>query len=169
LLVAGAAGWGCASEQIPEYGDPGQVAGGVGGGSDGSTTTGPPCNVDPACAVKFATDVFPALDTTAKCATGATCHGTSGTSPGGFTVEAGNPDSYYDVLTTFVIEAGGAYIVKCDPDNSKMLCNLKVTSGDTNPHGACGKVTMPVAPADALTLAQLTAIEDWIACGAPNN
>jgi hypothetical protein len=166
--------WGCASEEIPKYGDPAEVAGGVGGsGASGTTTTtgsggsGGACTPDDACAVKFAADVFPILDTTAKCAT-ALCHGDEGSSPGGFKVTAGDAASYYGVLTTFVLEGGGDYIVPCDPDSSKLLCNLKASDGD-NPRGECGKKTMPLSSSDAPTLAQIKDIEDWIACGAPNN
>jgi len=173
FLGACALGWGCASEEIPKYGDPSQVAGGVGGSgstttSSGTAGTGGACDPDPTCAVKFEADVFPILDATAKCATGALCHGTDGSSPGGLTLEAGNPDSYYDVLTSFVMESGDDYVVACDPGSSKLLCNLQASDGD-NPHGECGKAPMPVSPADAPTLAQIKVIEDWIACGAPNN
>lgn len=177
LIAACASALGCASEQIPSYGDPAQVAGGVGGGSGGGDTGAGgsggsggsvACEPDMSCAASWSTDVFPALDATAKCATGASCHGTDGTGPGNLTIEAGNADSYYEVLVSFVIESGDPYIVPCDPDKSTILCNLKASDG-TNPRGECGKLTMPVAKSDAPTLAQLQLIEDWIACGAPKN
>lgn len=170
-LVACAGLWGCASEEIPTYGVPAQISG-VGGGGNGTSSGGSGggggATCDPTCKATFAEDVFPVLDTTAKCATGALCHGADGSSPGDFQVTAADPDSYYDLLTTFVIESGEKYVVACDPDNSKLLCNLKVSDGD-NPRGACGKKLMPIDPADAPTLAQIKAIEDWIACGAPKN
>lgn len=167
VLAACAAAWGCASEEIPKYGEPAQGVGGSTGGTAGTGGTGGACEVDPACAVKFGTDVFPVLDTTSKCADAGLCHG-NGMSPGGLALEAGNAADYHGALTSFVLADGGKYVVPCDPGNSKLLCNLKVSDGD-NPHGECGKATMPVAAADAPTLAQLQAIEDWIECGAPNN
>lgn len=174
MLGCSASLGGCATEQIPNYGDPAQVAGGVGGGSSGTTTTGGDggsggsvaCDPDPACAVSFATEIFPVLDTTAKCADSGLCHG-NGSAPGNLDLTAGDAASYYDALVAYVIDGGGAYVVPCDPASSQILCNLKATDG-TNPNGECG-ATMPVAKNDAPTLAQLKKIEDWIACGAPNN
>jgi len=161
--------WGCASEEIPRYGDPQRVGGGIGGGAAGSTAsgggTGGACEVDTGCAVKFSTDVFPILDGKAKCATVSGCHGDS---KGGLSLTAGDIPGYYSALTAFKLKDGSPNIVPCDPAGSKMLCNLKLESG-TNPHGMCGSLLMPLNPADAPTLDQLTIIEEWITCGAPNN
>jgi hypothetical protein len=162
LLAAWAAGWGCASEEIPKYGDPSQVIGGGGDGGGGSTSTGTTCQADPACAVSFATDIFPVLNGQAQCAGGGLCHGNGG---GGITMTA-DAASFFQVLTTLQM-ATGKYVVPCDPASSQILCNLQVSDGPANPD-ACGAV-MPVAAADGPTTAQLKDIEDWIACGAPDN
>jgi hypothetical protein len=167
LLVAGSATWGCASEEIPTYGDPARVAGGVGGGGvGGSTTTSVMCDVDPACAVSFKDDIFPVLDTTSKCATTtAKCHGEG---IGNLTLVEGDAASYYKGFKECTVKNAGDCIVPCDPDSSKLLCNFKVSAG-TNKYGKCGKLTMPIKVADAPTEAQLQAIADWITCGAPDN
>lgn len=168
VLVGLSALWGCASEEIPRYGDPQRVGGGQGGSTTGTTTSGGgggACVVDMACAVSFKDEIFPVLDGKAKCASASFCHGAS---KGNLTLTAGDVASYYDALTTFKLQDGSPNIVPCDPAGSKMLCNLKVESG-TNPHGMCGSSLMPLNPADAPTLDQLTIIEEWITCGAPNN
>lgn len=169
LLLVAATAVGCASEEIPNYGDPARVAGGVGsggggeGGSGGGTGTGgAECTVDASCAVSFATDIFPVLDATSKCAD-ATCHAAG---VGDLTLVAGDAANYFAQLTKFKLGTD-PYIVACHPEQSKFPCNLKVSDG-TNPHDACGNA-MPLVAANAPTLAQLTAIEDWITCGAPNN
>jgi len=168
LLVIAAGVAGCASEEIPTYGDPARVAGGAGGAAGGgssaggNTGTGGACEVDDACAVSFKDDLFPVLDGTAKCAD-AGCHVTG---IGDLTLEAGNAANYYTQLTKYKLGAD-PYIVPCHPEQSKFPCNLKVADG-MNPQDACGN-TMPVATANAPTLAQLKQIEDWITCGAPDN
>lgn len=168
FLLALAAVWGCASEEIPRYGDPQRVGGGVGGTSTGTTSstgTGGTCTVDTGCNVSFKDDLFPVLDQKAKCAFSPGCHGDG---KGGLTLTEGDVAGYYDALTTFKLKDGSSNIVPCDPADSKMLCNLKVSSG-TNPHGTCGTQLMPPNPANAPTPDELTNIEDWITCGSPNN
>ncbi|MBK8253859.1 MAG: hypothetical protein IPK82_14495 [Polyangiaceae bacterium] len=167
FMVATVGLWSCASEEIPKYGDPAQVAGGVGGGTTSPTTGGSEeCVVDQNCDVKFKTQIFPWLDTVAKCADSG-CHADG---KGNLLLVAGDSDSYYDALTAYELDNApdvGPYVVPCAPDASKMLCNLKVSDGD-NPHGSCG-ATMPILAKNGPTLADLSALEDWIACGAPNN
>lgn len=165
-LVTCAACWGCASEEIPKYGDPAQVAGGVGGSGGGTSaggSGGAACVPDAACAVSFEADIFPVLDGTGKCASGSPCHGDGA---GDITIQ---PDaaSYLAVLKDISISTG-KYVVPCEPENSQILCNLKVSDAADNPHGECGK-TMPITAQDGPTVDQLKAIEDWIACGAPEN
>lgn len=166
-LLGLAAVWGCASEEIPKYGEPQRVGGGVGGGSGGSGTTssGGACEVDTACAVKFSADVFPILDGKAKCAFVPGCHGDG---KGGLTLTENDIPGYYSALTSFKLKDGSSNIVPCDLEGSKMLCNLRLNTGD-NPHGICGTQLMPPNPTNAPTLDELTIIEDWITCGAPNN
>lgn len=172
LLFAGA--WSCASEVIPNYGDPAQVAGGV-GGAGGAVTTGSTttveCEVDPDCAVSFKDDIFPILDRngTQGCAVsdGAIigCHSEG---KGNLTLVAGDPASYFKGLTEYVLDSPeGPYIVPCDPENSKISCNLQVADGE-NPQEFCG-AKMPLVKDSAPTTTELQAIKDWIACGAPDN
>lgn len=171
VLLAVLAGLtGCASEEIPKYGDPARVAGGAGGGGSGaggSGAGGSTCEVDASCAVSFTDDIFPVLDGKAGCAGTSGCHADG---KGSLTLLAGDADSYYDGLTAYQINnapAVGKYIVPCDPAASFLPCNLKVSDG-ANPHTACGS-TMPLVATNAPTLEELQDIEDWIACGAPKN
>lgn len=170
LLLALAGVWSCASEEIPRYGDPARVGGGQ-GGDTGTTTpsggggSGGACVVDEACAVSFKDAIFPVLDEKSKCAFSPGCHGDG---LGNLTLTAADVASYYDGLTALKLKDGTSNIVPCDPGSSKLLCNLNVSSG-TNPYGKCGSKLMPPAPANAPTVDDLKAIEDWITCGAPNN
>lgn len=178
LLLALAAGSGCASEVIPTYGDPAQVAGGVGGaggsvttgndGGGGGTTTSTPteCQVDPACAVSFLEDVLPVLDTKGGCAAASPCHQAGAK---GLTLMPADAAGYYAALTSYTLDdPADPYVVPCDPDKSTLLCNLQLSGGAENPFGTCG-TKMPISPDDGPTPAELDAIKDWIACGAPNN
>lgn len=173
LLFALLGAWSCASEEIPRFGEPGRVAGGVGaaggtggaGGSGGTTTKA--CTVDPACAVSFKKDIFPVLDTKSACASSPLCHGDG---KGNMTLIAGDSANYYTTLTTFVVNHepdSGPYIVPCDPAASKFPCNLQLSDG-MNPHAACASL-MPKVASKGPTLADLKKIEDWITCGAPDN
>lgn len=170
LLLTLAGLWSCASEEIPRYGDPARVGGGQGGdtgtsSSPGGGGSGGACVVDAACAVSFKDDLFPVLDGKSKCAFSPGCHGDG---KGNLTLTAADVGSYYEGLTKLKLKDGTSNIVPCDPAGSKMLCNLKVSSG-TNPYGKCGSQLMPLNPVNAPTTDDLKAIEDWITCGAPNN
>ncbi|MEZ4302383.1 MAG: hypothetical protein R3B70_46075 [Polyangiaceae bacterium] len=167
LAACSAALLSCASEEIPNFGDPAQVAGGVGGGSTGTTGSGGKCEVDAQCSVSFKDDIFPFLDGTANCAASG-CHADG---QGNLILEAGDAAGYYDALVAYQLDNPpdvGAYVVPCSPAQSKILCNLKVSDLADNPNGACG-VTMPIVAKNGPNEAQLQAIEDWIACGAPDN
>lgn len=165
VLVGLAGIGGCASEEIPRYGDPQRVGGGVGGTTSGTTSSTVACEVDPTCGVSFKDEIFPVLDTKSKCAATPGCHGDG---QGNLTLTAGDADSYYTGLTALVLKDGSPNIVPCDPAGSKMLCNLQISDGD-NPHGTCGSKLMPLNPNNGPTLDDLANIEDWITCGAPNN
>lgn len=159
----------CASEEIPRYGDPARVGGGQGGDtgttSPGGGGAGGACEVDAACAVSFKDDLFPVLDQKSNCAFTPGCHGDG---KGNLSLTPGDVASYFDGLTQLKLKDGSSNIVPCDPAGSKLLCNLKVSSG-TNPWGTCGTQLMPLNPVNAPTTDDLKAIEDWITCGAPNN
>lgn len=181
LLVVLTGAGSCASEEIPNYGDPAQVAGGVGGAGGSATTTNAgggtggttssTCDVVEDCDVSFVDDIFPILDKggTQGCAvtTGGAlpCHSES---KGNLTLIAGDPASYYAALLAYDLDdPAGPYIAPCDPDGSKILCNLQVSDGEA-PAETCGTL-MPLVKANAPTQVQLQALKDWIACGAPDN
>lgn len=171
----------CATAETVSFSDGDCVAGGcqqatTSSSSSGSSTSTSSssssgmCNVDPNCAVKWATDIYAGiLDTpAASCTTTGLCHGDG---KGGLTLEAAKPHEAYLALTAYTLLAqpGPAkkYIVPCDAMGSGMLCNMKTDTGTTNPFGDCGS-EMPLVGTN-LTMDQLNTIADWIACGAPEN
>ena len=179
---------GCATEEIPQYGDPAKVIGGVGAtgsgsgaaSSSGSTSSSGAsssgmCMPDAGCAVSFAMDVFPILEDKAKCSA-ATCHGVgAGQAP---VMTAGDAKATVQVLLAHMFNEGpDPYIVPCNPAASKMICNMKLDSGnDSNPYGPDCLPRMPKVKlsddgvADApLSLMELNTIAEWITCGAPDN
>jgi hypothetical protein len=178
----------CATEELPTFGDLGCVAGGchdVGGGSatsssssnTTSTSSGGMC-VDAPCAVSFKDDIFgPILDGTAGCTSASGCHGGVG-APGNMTLNPGDAAGTYLELTNYQLDntpgPAGPYVVPCDPQASRLLCNLVLDAGDgsakESPYGSCG-VTMPIAlgTAKRLTEAEFDTIVEWIECGAPDN
>jgi hypothetical protein len=191
LLVASAVSaalfGGCATEEIPPYGDPAKVIGGVGAtgsgsassssgssGSSGSSSSGM-CMPDAGCAVSFANDVFPILENTAKCSA-AVCHGPGAAQAPVMT--PGDAKATVQVLLGHPFNEGSdPYIVPCNPAASKMICNMKLDTGnDTNPFGPDCLPRMPKVKiaddgvADApLTVMELNKIAEWISCGAPDN
>ncbi len=130
------------------------------------------CTVNVDCAVKFATDVLPILELTAKCSDAA-CHApVAGQDP---VMTAGDAPKTLGVLLAHKFNfSENAYIVPCDPMASKLMCNLELDPvWGTNTFGNCAP-KMPKLSADAvddkaLSLDELTKIADWISCGAPNN
>lgn len=156
---------GCATEEIPPYGDPAEVVGGAGASSSSGGAT---CTGDPMCTVSFANDVVPILETKGKCAD-AQCHGMGA---GTITLTAGNAKKLRAELLDLSV-AGGPYIACDTPENSKMLCNMRVEMGVTKPPN-CGGLMPKVDPDDTVDDARLnqseyTTIEEWIKCGAPDN
>lgn len=155
---------GCATEEIPPYGDPDKVVGGAGSSSAGGGT----CMVDPMCMVSLANDVIPILEAKGKCADQA-CHGTGA---GTLTLTAGNPQKLHEELFAITV-ASGPYINCETPADSKMLCNMRVEMGVVKPPN-CGALMPQVDPDDAVQDArfnqmEFTTIEEWIKCGAPDN
>lgn len=155
---------GCATEEIPPYGDPAKVV----GGSGPSSSSGGTCMGDPMCTVSFANDVLPILETKGKCADQA-CHGTGA---GTISLTAGDANALRAELLGLSV-ANGPYIA-CDAlETSKMLCNLRVEMGVMKPPN-CGslmpKVDLDDTVDDArINQAEFTTIEEWILCGAPDN
>ncbi len=162
---------GCATEEEITYGDPAKVAGASSAG--GGSSTGGSCAPDPSCAVSFKDDIFaPILEAKAKCSA-SSCHG-GGTA--GLLMVPGDFDGAYAALTTYELSGDrGRYVVPCDLEASKMLCNMKVDpEAGASTHGKCGSL-MPKAllsdPVDdePVSLEDVETIAQWIQCGAPSN
>ncbi len=154
---------GCATEEIPPYGDPDKVVGGAGASS---SAAGGNCTADPGCMVSFQSDVLPILEGKGKCADAA-CHGMGA---GTITLSAGAAIRE-ELLALSVAE--GPYIACAEPTSSKMLCNLRVEMGVVKPPN-CGALMPQVDMDDAVDDARInqmefTTIEEWIKCGAPDN
>jgi hypothetical protein len=161
---------GCATEEIPPYGDPARVVAGAGPSGAGS---GGSCTIDPSCSVSFGTQIMPILDGTAKCSATGPCHG--GTEEV-IKFMAGDTFGTLNTLRDLEIKDENLnsvpYIAPCNPDSSRMLCNLQRASGPSS-YGKCGSA-MPKVDDDgimdmALSDAEFTLIEEWIKCGAPGN
>ena len=156
----------CATAEEIEFGEPDRAVGGTSGG--GVIAGGEECIVDEACAVSWATDVYPVLATKAKCGSSG-CHAVS---TAGFEFPNAPVDAYSAVVFE-VYQGSLPYVAPCFPEASKLLCNLRLEGGELGAYGTCGS-PMPKAIDDSvddapLTLAELQTIEAWIVCGAPEN
>jgi len=172
---------GCATEEIPQYGDPanlvgsaGATAGASGSSSGASGSSSGMCYPDAGCAVSFANDIFPILETKGKCSE-AECHAPAAMRAPAIT--AGDAAASYAVLIAhpFNEDPMVKYIAPCDTAASKILCNMKLGAmTGLNAYGDCSprmpKVTaMDTVADDYLTQAEVNKIAEWITCGAPNN
>ena len=165
LIAAGAlAVTSCATEDEVLFGDPEDVVGATSAG----VTSGGNCNPDPACEVSFRDDVFPLLSQTAGCgSTG--CHANA-VADFAFPSQA---KTAREALLAYTFQGEFGYVAPCEPERSKLLCNLNLTGDAEGPFGSCGS-PMPKAIDDAvddkeLTPADLKLVTTWIACGAPDN
>lgn len=174
---------GCATEEIPQYGDPANLVGSAGAtaGSSGSSSgassssSGGMCDADAGCTVSFANDIFtPILEAKGKCSD-SNCHA-PGTGKDGPTITAGDAAASYASLVAYVtISDGLPYVVPCNPPASQMLCNMKLGAmTGLNAYGDCSNRMPKVSAADMvadefLTQADVNKIAEWIKCGAPNN
>jgi hypothetical protein len=161
------AAFGCATEEIPPYGDPAKVVGAAGAGS----STGGNCVPDAGCGVSFANDVFPILETSAKCSEATVCDGGNA---GDVLLMGGDPKALREGLLAAKLGGIDPYIVPCDANASKMPCNMRIETGQVNTYPKCGALMPKVDPDDAvddvrLTQQQIDTIAEWIQCGAPDN
>ena len=112
------------------------------------------------CTVSWTNDVFPMLESTGSGACGsATCHANGAQAP---TIIDGNAAGTYNSLKGYTIINGKPYIAPGDTNlaDSTMDCDLVTAT--------CGANRMPLAPG-VLSTAQLTTIDTWVKCGAPQN
>ena len=134
---------------------------GGGGGGDGGGGEGG------ACAVSWATDIFPKMKTDGPwhCAD-AKCHGAIQPPIINVTTPSAALDSLKDwkipgsptpyIITAGAIAEAGA---PTDPTKSTIECNLQ---------SQCGQ-GMPQSPGKAPTHDEMCVIHAWLLCGAPNN
>ncbi|MBK9265199.1 MAG: hypothetical protein IPM54_36135 [Polyangiaceae bacterium] len=129
---------------------------------------------DAGCAVSFANNVFPILETKAKCSDAA-CHAPAAAQPPAMTPSDAAATLQVLLAHKFLEEEADAYIVPCDPMASKMMCNLKLDPAEgMNMYGKCAPTMPKVSALDAvddapLSLMELNTIAEWISCGAPDN
>jgi hypothetical protein len=161
LLFAAA----CATEETVRFGEPARVTGAA-SSTSASASTGGACQPDAGCATSFA-DVVAILEGPGACSDAA-CHARPVL---GFQLVSGDAAAAHAALLAYELEGRGPYVVPCDPEASKMLCNLRVDpDAGASRWGSCGS-TMPKAIDDgvddrALSLDEVGAIAEWIACGA---
>ncbi len=160
LFGIGALLVGCATEEEILFGDPEDLALGTSAG----VTSGGNCVPDPTCEVSFRDDVLPPLLEQARCADGG-CHATA---IAGFAFPTAATEAR-EALVAYTFQGADGYVVPCEPERSKMLCNLVSEDGG----GSCGS-PMPKLLDDAvddvaLQAADVQALADWISCGAPDN
>ncbi len=178
MVLAGAGVFAaCGGEVDTQYGPPGGLRGahlpdptGTGTGTTPPADGGAPPSdggmggdvVAMNCMVSFKTQVFPMMQTagTWKCSS-STCHG--GATPPA--ISPTDATAAYNSLKAYIIN-GKAYFnsASMDPLQSTFECNLK---------GTCGAGQMPIpggaVGAVAATTAELTTVDTWVKCGAPNN
>jgi hypothetical protein len=128
--------------------------------TDAGGTPTPDAGGTGACAVSWANDVFPMLESTGSgsCA-GAACHANGAQQP---TILDGNAAGTYNSLKGYTLLNAVGYITpgNTDPAGSSIDCNLVTNS--------CGAGVMPLQPG-TLSAAQKTTIDTWVKCGAPQN
>lgn len=113
------------------------------------------------CAVSFSKDVLPALGRST--CTQTSCHG-GATPPTPPRIEPSDPAGMWAEFAAFKMNTGGLpYINPCSTDKAKsgIACNLYAT-------GACG-VKMPLGGTPQMPQADIDKIDQWLACGSPNN
>ncbi|HEY8041803.1 MAG TPA: hypothetical protein VIF15_18495 [Polyangiaceae bacterium] len=162
--------WGC-SDEPTHFGRPGGLSGkelpapeGDAGAvvqpdSGSAPDTGPPAEAG-ACSVSWSKDLFANMASAGQWQCGSSsCHG-------GITAPkiASDAPTTYGNLAAYKMKASGLpYILagSTDPTKSGIECNLS---------GSCG-TRMPITGGGAqqATAAQITAIDTWVKCGAPDN
>jgi hypothetical protein len=161
---------GCATEEEILYGEPERVVGSSSVSATSSSTGGPICVPDPDCEVSFTDDLMPLFGDGVGACGASGCHASD---IAGFAFPA-DAAGAHAALTEYVFQGSAPYVVPCEPSESKLLCNLRVAGTAAPPFGSCGS-PMPKASVNdsvsdrPLTADELTLVEAWIACGAPEN
>jgi hypothetical protein len=181
MAAASAYALGCSTEDEILFGGPEAcIAGRCTGNSTTSTASGgSDCmggDPDAGCAVSFKTDIYDALLSEAgkaRCAD-AQCHGDAADPGGDFYFPPKDAAAARTALLSYQLDnPAGPYVTCAAPAMSKLLCNMFLGVGNTNPYGKCGSTMPQLLNPDVgqavLTQADLELIEDWITCGAPNN
>lgn len=181
VIALAIAGFGCATEEDVNFGEPGRVAGGI---PDRPEDVVAPCEVNGACLVSWRNDIFPNIfnapiggEVPSGGCTVSECHADGA---GGLRMPPTSEGESYFNLIDYQLVGGRPYIVPCQPQLSHMMCNLKFAEGVDNEFigpdqeftGGCGS-PMPKpdddVEADPLSQEQLNDIAEWILCGAPQN
>ncbi len=170
-LLGGAASLAaCATEEEILYGEPERVVGSSSVSATSSSTGGPTCEPDPDCAVSFASDLMPLFGDGIGACGASGCHA-SDIAGFAFPAEAA---AAHAAITSYVFQGSAPYVVPCEPEASKLLCNLRVAGTAAPPYGSCGS-PMPKASVNdsvsdrPLSAEELGLVEAWIVCGAPDN
>jgi len=171
----------CGSEDQTKYGGPAGLSGRkVPDPASVATATSNPNAVAPCddaglstqtttCSVSFSTTIFAKYmqaTGTWKC-TDSSCHGptgSSGTSANAPTIDGSDPKKAYAALAGYPFQ-GKPYIDACstDPSASGMDANLTGAAQPKMPQSGAG-VSPPGATPD-----EITDLETWLKCGAPQN
>ncbi len=148
---------GLSGKQLPmaEGDDAGTTTPDSGGGMDGA----PPVDASN-CSVSWSKDIFANMLPSAQwqCAS-SSCHG--GITSPKITSDA---TTSYGNLSAYKMKASGLPFIApgvTDPSKSGIECNLS---------GSCGtKMPITAGGAQQATMQQITAIDTWVKCGAPEN
>jgi hypothetical protein len=131
---------GCATETEVLFGEPDEIL-----GADAATiSSGGSCTPDLSCSVSFRDDIFPVLVETARCSS-AGCHATA-IAQFEFPENAGDAR---EALLAYVFQGSEAYVLPCQPEASKFLCNLNLGEA-AQPGSSCGS-PMPKLIDDAVS------------------
>lgn len=115
----------------------------------------PPLKPPAPCAVSFKKDVLLTVFANNGCAT-ASCHG--GVKPAADPrIDLSDAPATYKALVNYTMSDGQRYVATQVRKSSGMSCNLR---------GACG-VGMPIG--GNLTPEELSVVDEWLGCGAPQN
>ncbi len=174
VLLLGA----CATEETTTFGEPSRVTTSGGGAViavQASSSSGPVCELDLFCDVRWSVDIYPAIFTSTKpggggC-TASNCHESAN---GKLAIPTNDASAAYKTIVKYVLESKGPYVTPCHPEASALLCNLKFVSSFKNEYEpVCGEA-MPRTDAKSPVHSPLGELAyknlvTWIQCGAPLN